>query len=295
MDDLLNELIEIVKSHTPGRPDENGAVNATVEAILQAYNRSMSGPNSGDVNNGGHRLCPFCGGTPTLFMPDYDGPAQYWETIVQCSECDAKADGVLREHGDWHEYAIAEAWYKWNRRAVNDDTILTGRADQYIAGLDVEFNNYDLAKRAWKAILSVYGEQPVGWTQPSQLNLVQEKGGKSGEFWPERDMQAVRALLEDTTSEIPDDVPLYAAPKFKGERGINVKLIEWTVEDHGDEQTHLGRTILGNYAVWTKGTNAYVIIPGENTRRQIEGSLEAGFALAQKDFETRIRSVIELN
>lgn len=92
------------------------AAKVKAEAILRLIQPST--PESASVSETGHRNCPFCGAEPRLVDPTYNGPADCWDTYIECSQCEARSAGVLREHGDDEEWEINRAWTGWDQRAA---------------------------------------------------------------------------------------------------------------------------------------------------------------------------------
>lgn len=246
-----------------------------------------------DLHSSGHRACPFCGGEPKLCDPSYDGPADCWETYIECEECDARSPGINREHGDDEEWAVGEAWLQWDRRVVDDARLLTSTSETFIKALDNIVGDYDLATRLWASVLSVAGTKPIGWTRPGEIERVQfDEAEVSAQFWPRRDMSALRSLLSHVgIEEVPDDVPLYTAPVhalLPEALPQSVVELSWSIGGEGEERTHFVNTIIGRYAAWTKDGRAYVFVPGA-TRSQVAGSsIEDALQFAQQDFAAQI-------
>lgn len=61
--------------------------------------------------------CPFCRGRAELEGAAYAGPADCWDTLVRCTECEACGPTVLGQHGDDQETRCDEAVAGWNGRA----------------------------------------------------------------------------------------------------------------------------------------------------------------------------------
>ncbi|TLX16555.1 Lar family restriction alleviation protein [Rhizobium sp. MHM7A] len=268
------------------------AAKDKAEAILRLVESSSA--IDADPLSSGHRECPFCGGKPRLCDPSYDGPADCWDTYVECKECDARSPGVIREHGDDEEWAVGEAWLQWDRRVVDDARLLTSTSETFIKALDAVVSDTDLATRLWASVLSVAGTKPIGWTQPGEIERVQSgESDVSAQFWPRRDMSTTRSMLAQfgIRHEVPDDVPLFAAPitaMMSDAVSPTVADLSWSVGGEGDEETHFVETIIGRYAAWIKKEEAHVFVPGA-IRSQVVGSMiEDALQFAQRHFAERI-------
>lgn len=268
------------------------AAKDKAEAILRIIENSPT-PKTVPLSSD-HRECPFCGGKPRLCDPSYDGPADCWDTYVECEECDARSPGVIREYGDDEEWAVGEAWLQWDRRVVEDARLLTSTSETFIKALDTVVSDLDLATRLWASVLSVAGTKPIGWTQPGEIERVQSgESDVSAQFWPRRDVSAARAMLAQfgVRQEVPDDVPLFAAPITAMISEVvppSVADLSWSVGGDGDEQTHYVETIIGRYAAWIKNGEAHAFVPGA-IRSQIVGStIKDALQFAQNHFAAQI-------
>lgn len=269
------------------------AVCEKVDAILSRFNEAME---AGPAVEGqmGYRFCPFCGGTPRLNHPSYDGPADCWGTYISCGDCDAQAEDVLREHGDDQVVAVAEAWDNWHRRsAARAESERSATYQQFIAAIEAKVGDRELATQVWRSILTVSGVNPVGLTQPGQIEMV--RSGlryPSGQFWPKRDEAEFRAQMDDP--DMPDDVPLYTAPLFLSYpvEQVRVRKVNWTVLPDGNESTHVAETVVGKYAAWVSDGKAYAILPHAQARQLVGSTIDDALAFAQNDFDRQIRSAL---
>lgn len=268
------------------------AAKDKAEAILRLVETSP--PADAVPLSAGHRNCPFCGGKPNLCDPSYDGPADCWETYIDCTECDARSPGINREHGDDEEWAVGEAWLQWDRRVVEDARLLTSTSETFIKAFDAVVSDTDLATRLWAAALSVAGTKPMGWTQPGEIERVQSgESDVSAQFWPRRDMSAIRAMLAQfgVRQEVPDDVPLYAAPitaMMSDAVPPTVVDLSWSVGGEGDKETHYVDTIIGRYAAWIKKAEAHVFVPGAIRSQVVGATIEDALQFAQGHFAAQI-------
>jgi hypothetical protein len=305
--DVLASLVKIIdpKAYTTwetGNLDHGSksdeawqAAKHKAEKILNLFDTCLI--SSADPNATGHRGCPFCGGEPRLYCPTYDGPADCWDTYIQCSQCEARSPGIIREHGDDEECAVHEAWLQWDQRVVDDSRLLTSTSATFIKAIETIVTDLDLATRVWKTVLSVTGTNPVGWTQPREIERLQSgEPDISAQFWTRRNMDCTRSMLRQLDIEVPDDVPLYAAPvsaMLPEVTQSNVIDLQWSVGGEGGAETHYVETIIGKYAAWMKNEEAHVFVPGA-IRSQIVGSvIEQALQYAQNHFSAQIRGQLK--
>lgn len=301
---MFSDLVKIIDRHAydiwvagnldPGLPSDKRwkTAKAKAEAILRLVEAGAIADAKPLL--AGHRNCPFCGGKPTLCDPSYDGPADCWETYIDCTECDARSPGINREHGDDEEWAVEEAWLQWDRRVIDDTRLLTSTSETFIKALCDVVGDFGLAQRLWSAVLSVAGTRPVGWTQLGEIERVQSGGDVSAQFWPRRDMSEVRSLLLSVgIKEVPDDIPLYAAPVhalLPEAVPPSVIPLSWSIGGEGSEQTHYVETIIGRYAAWMKDGEAHSFVPGAIRSQVVGSTIDDALQFAQKHFETTITS-----
>jgi hypothetical protein len=142
-------------------------------------------------------------------------------------------------------------------------------------------------------VLSVAGTKPIGWTQPGEIERVQSvEGDVSAQFWSRRDMSVVQSTLAQFgVQEVPDDVPLYAAPvhaMLPKTVPPRVSDLSWLVGGDSDEQTHYVETIIGRYAVWTKNGEAHAFVPYAIRSQVVGVTIEDGLQFAQNHFAAKI-------
>lgn len=268
------------------------SVKEKAEAALQIIESAVTA-NSAPLSSG-HRRCPFCGDEPRLCDPSYDGPADCWDTYIECEGCDARSPGIGREHGDDGEWAIEEAWQQWDRRVVEDARLRTSTSQAFIRAMNTVVDDEALAERLWASVLAVAGTKPIGWTQPGEIERVQSEGEEvSAQFWCRRDMEETQSLLALLDKDVPDDVPLYAVPvdMIMPVQAPNYVIdLDWSIGGEEHEETHYAETIIGRYAAWTKSGEAHVIVP-KAYRSQVVGSrVEDALSFAQTHFASQILS-----
>jgi hypothetical protein len=267
------------------------AAKEKADAVLKAIQSAVA-KTVGPLPSG-HRRCPFCGDEPSLCDPTYNGPADCWDTYIECTGCDARSPGIGREHGDDEAWAVEEAWLQWDRRVVEDSRLRSSTSETFIKALNAVVDDVELATRLWAAVLAVAGTKPVGWTQPGEIErTLSGEEDVVAQFWSRRDMAETRSLLEEVVDhKIPDDVPLYAAPVdmiFSEQSPPEVIDLTWSIGGEGHTQTHHLETIIGKYAAWTKNDEAHVIVPGALRSQVVGQAIEDALEFAQKHFASQI-------
>ncbi len=89
--------------------------------------------------------------------------------------------------------------------------------------------------------------------------------------------------------DMPDDVPLYAAPALPP----RVRSLQFELKGEGLEATYIAPSMVGKFAVWQSRQGNFVLQgPPDYGRTDAGSSLEEAFALANSHFSGLVLSAL---